>query len=63
MKSDIDVWYWSLSVEFLPDSKRQGARGLQFDSLRRGLARDRKFFLSPVKVWDVYGEFVIHCKD
>lgn len=44
MKSDIDVWYWSLSVEFLPDSKRQEARGQHFDSLKRGLTRDRIFF-------------------
>lgn len=63
MKSDIDVWCWSLSVEFLPDSKRQEARGLHFDSLKRGLAKDRIFSLSPVKVWDVYWEFIIHCKD
>lgn len=53
-----------LSVEFLPDSKRQEARGLHFDSLKRGEYLGMEFFsLSPVNVWDVYWTIITQCED
>lgn len=52
-----------LSVEFLPDSKRQEARGLHFDSLKRGWLGMEFFSLSRVKVWDIYWAIITHCED